>query len=433
MFFIMKSCTLLFKTVVFVLSLFVSMSSYSQKAGGEIVRTIPLIKKSYYGRSHKNNVIKQNSVQKVYSGEECFDKGIDEVMLNNNYAKALDWFIKGSSKADGPCELMCGIEYETGKATSQDYYKAVDYYKKAANKGISLAQTLLARCYYNGTGVSQDDRLALFWWEKAAKNGESYAQADLGAYYSDLQEPNMLLSSYYYEQSANADNPYGQLGLACRYLYGEGKENNPNLAVFWMEKAAQQGIVEAMEYLGGLYGTGENGVEVNYVKAAYWLQMASDGGSQIAKLLLPKIIQLSGLSENELIKKFWEERCTSISSAQLSGNINVIKVNIDNYTYSFGNAQLDENKKSIIRSMVESIKKEMKNGFQIIIFGYRDPQESEYISYERAYRVYVELLHLGIQKSQIKQVASGDTNSGYDISSEDGRQKSRTVSIFIEL
>ena len=74
-----------------------------------------------------------------------------------------------------------------------------------------------------------------------------------------------------------------------------------------------------------------------------------------------------------------------------------------------------------------------KNGFQIIIFGYRDPQESEYISYERAYRVYVELLHLGIQKSQIKQVASGDTNSGYDISSEDGRQKSRTVSIFIEL
>ena len=135
----MKSCILFFKTVAFVLSLFVSMSCYSQKAGDEIVRTIPLIKKNYYGRSHKNSVPKLNREKKTFSGEECFDRGIDEAMLNHNFAKALDWFIKGSSKADGPCELMCGIEYETGKAASQDYYKAVDYYKKAANKGIPLA------------------------------------------------------------------------------------------------------------------------------------------------------------------------------------------------------------------------------------------------------------------------------------------------------
>ena len=429
----MKRCITINKIVVTLLTIFVSISAYSQKAGGEIARVIPLVKKNYYGRPYKNNVVKKNRVQKIYSGEECFDKGIDEVMLNNDFTKAFDWFIKGALKSDGPCELMCGMEYETGKATSQNYYKAVDYYKKAANKGIPLAQTLLARCYYNGTGVSKDERQALFWWEKAAKTGDSYAQADLGAYYSDLQVPNMFLSAYYYEQSAQQGNPIGQMGLACRYLYGEGKDQNSVLAITWMEKAAQQGYLEAMEYLGGLYGTGGNGVQINYEKAAYWFKTASIEGSEIAKSLLPKIIKMSGLPENELIKKYWAEKCKNITSTQSSENEKVIKVNFNNFIYSFGNALLDENKKATFRYMLESIRKEMSNNFHLIIYGYRDPQEPDFISYERAYRVYEELVKLGVKNFQIKKVDSGDTNSGYDISTESGRQKSRTISIFITL
>jgi len=137
--------------------------------------------------------------------------------------------------------------------------------------------------------------------------------------------------------------------------------------------------------------------------------------------------------DNQELKKYWEERCKNVTSTQLEGEREVVKVSFDNFIYSFGNALLDENKKATLRYMLESIRKEMNNDFHLIIWGYRDPQEPDYISFERAYRVYDELIKQGVKNFQIIEVRSCDTNSGYDISSESGRQKSRTVSIFFTL
>ena len=92
--------------------------------------------------------------------------------------------------------------------------------------------------------------------------------------------------------------------------------------------------------------------------------------------------------DNQELKKYWEDRCKNVTSTQLEGERDVVKVDFDNFIYSFGNALLDENKKATLRYMLDSIKKEMNDDFHLIIWGYRDPQEPDYISYERAYRVY---------------------------------------------
>ena len=66
----MKRCITINKIVVTLLTIFVSISAYSQKAGGEIARVIPLVKKNYYGRPYKNNVVKK-SVKRILKYKEA--------------------------------------------------------------------------------------------------------------------------------------------------------------------------------------------------------------------------------------------------------------------------------------------------------------------------------------------------------------------------
>lgn len=274
------------RIILLLVMCFCAIIMNAQSIGGEITREIEKVKKTYYKRSTKNRT-KGNI--KDYSGEECFDKGMDALMNQSDGNKSFEWFTKGALKSDGPCELMCGMFFEGGRYVSQDMYKAVYYYRKAANKGIVRAQAHLGRCYFNGTGVERDCKTALFWTEEAAKKGDSDAQADLGLYYSarDSEIHNSYLSAYYYELSANSGNSRGQLGLGFRYLYGDGKEQNINMAFNLFEKAAGQGEGEAMFCLGTLYTTGQYGIQPNREKALYWLQKASDAGSAEAKAFLP--------------------------------------------------------------------------------------------------------------------------------------------------
>ena len=275
------------RSLLLLLALFFSTSIYSQKSGEEIVR----IKKTYYGRNSQNT--KKSSIKKnvkTYSGEECFDKGLD--MINQqNFTKAMEWLLKGAAQNDGPCELLCGMAYDGGRIASQDFTKAVDYYRKAANKGIKEAMTYLGRCYYDGKGVTKDYNQAYYWYKKAEDLGDSNVYSDLGNYYcdGDAIEPNFEIAAQYYEAAAKAGETRGQYSLAYRYLYGEGKTQNTEMALYWMQKAADSGDVMAMADLGAWYIMDKNGIPVNFTKSLYWLEKAAAAGSDLAIQYLPEV------------------------------------------------------------------------------------------------------------------------------------------------
>lgn len=268
----------------FLFCLTFSIVMSAQMSGGEITR----LNKEYYGRSAKTMKSGAANKTKEYSGEECYDKGMSEFM-NSNQTKAFDWFMKGASKSDGPCELMCGMYYEGGVFISQDLYKAVEYYRKAANRGVVRAQFHLGKCYYDGIGVSVDYNQALSWLERAAGKNDSDALAYIGNYYNDglADTPNYYLAAHYYELSANAGNPNGKMMLGYKYLYGEGKQQDSEKALLLMQEAAEQGIVDAMDVVGMMYSMGKFGITPNREKAIYWLQKAADAGSEEAKTFLP--------------------------------------------------------------------------------------------------------------------------------------------------
>lgn len=290
------------RSLLLLLTLFFSTSIYSQKSGEEIVR----IKKSYYGRNSQN--IKKVSVKKnikVYSGEECFDKGLD-MISQQNFAKAMEWLLKGADQNDGPCELLCGMAYDGGRIASQDYTKAVYYYRKAASKGVKEAMTYLGRCYYESKGVTRDFQQAYYWYKKGADLGDLNALSDLGNYYTDgtAIEPNYELAAKYYELAAKGDDSRGQYGLAICYLNGEGKSQNSEMALFWMHKAAEKGEGEPMTALGCWYIMDKNGIPVNTIKSLYWMEKAAAAGDELAIKYLPDVREyvknLRGISNSPI-------------------------------------------------------------------------------------------------------------------------------------
>lgn len=89
-------------------------------------------------------------------------------------------------------------------------------------------------------------------------------------------------------QKADQGNPQAQAQLASRYLLGrDGVEKDENLAAQWMEKAANQGIVDAQVVMGALYDRGI-GVVADRDKATKWYEKAAAQGHGTSLAILGK-------------------------------------------------------------------------------------------------------------------------------------------------
>ena len=90
-----------------------------------------------------------------------------------------------------------------------------------------------------------------------------------------------------------------RLGMA--YLLGRGVPENNAQAVYWFQKAAEQGSGLAANELGYLYASGK-GASQNYATALSWYQKAADLGLASAKYNLG-IMYANGLgTEADQIK-----------------------------------------------------------------------------------------------------------------------------------
>lgn len=69
---------------------------------------------------------------------------------------------------------------------------------------------------------------------------------------------------------AQAGNADAQYEIGYRYYYGEGLEQDYSIAYKWFEKAAEQGIEEAIEILGEMYICEFGGITLDNVRALQW-------------------------------------------------------------------------------------------------------------------------------------------------------------------
>ena len=82
------------------------------------------------------------------------------------------------------------------------------------------------------------------------------------------------------KRQADANDAQAQYALALAYQQGDQVSASPSQAVFWFEKAAEQGNIKAMQQLVAAYQTG-NGTAPDSQKVQFWLtRLALKGAPQ---------------------------------------------------------------------------------------------------------------------------------------------------------
>ncbi len=134
------------------------------------------------------------------------------------------------------------------------YSRAFAILRSKAKQGCPYSQTMLGHMYATGIGARQNFDKAAHWFEKAAEQNYGQAQLDLGKLYLGGE----------------------------RVVRAEERAMQPEIAkaVFWLRRAAAQGIDEAHELLAKI--PGEQSAEYNLTKArAEAAQTASQAESGV--------------------------------------------------------------------------------------------------------------------------------------------------------
>jgi formylglycine-generating enzyme required for sulfatase activity len=165
----------------------------------------------------------------------------------------------------------------------QDYAKAMEWYRKAADQGYPDAQRKVGLLYENGWGVANDIAQARVWYQKAGEQGNVEAKAAL----QGLQpQPNPSK-----ETALPGPPPVTTLEedeMGDRYLFGRGVEQDYAKAMEWYRKAADQGFPDAQRNVGVLYENGW-GVAKDIDQARVWYQKAADQAYGPAKTALARL------------------------------------------------------------------------------------------------------------------------------------------------
>ncbi len=201
--------------------------------------------------------------------------GIIEVS-RGNYVEAVKWYRKAAENGYADAQNRLGVRYDRGEGVEKNSYEAVKWYRKAAEQGHAKAQCNLGICYEDQDGIedkdiegmdvinSMDDmedmddiknkirRIACLdeakdWYEKSAEQGYANAQIRLANLYVRRDGQFMGRSIYrLYNMAAEQGDMRGDYGIGDCYLYGYGVKPNPNEAIKWYQKAANQGHSKAI-------------------------------------------------------------------------------------------------------------------------------------------------------------------------------------------
>lgn len=237
----------------------------------------------------------------------------------------LNQMLKKAASGDVDACMRVAVCYMTGTDTEKNEEQGFYWLQKAANKGNAEALYHLGECYLSERGVSIDTQKALEAITRSAEAGFPPAQYLLGRMYIDGCRRNYLSSRMKYmpidkspliagtllreeyvdfefkqEPLIPADYSRGlewlakaadndELGALCYMyvLYAEGDivEPDSRKCLYYVERAAEKGVAEAMGQMGDWYQDGyADIIEPDRHKAFDWYLRAAEKGDTFAML-----------------------------------------------------------------------------------------------------------------------------------------------------
>lgn len=168
------------------------------------------------------------------------------------------------------------------------YQRAFELYLKAAKAGSVWAMRNLGFVYKN---IKNDDRSAFEWFKKAAEHADINLEAatdamfELGVYYyrGEIIPKDVVKSFSWCKKAAENGVVNAMNWVGSFYRKGEGVIQNDNKAIEWFGKSANGGNAYAMLNLAVLYD------EDGYKSEAYeWYEKAANAGNEYAKEKIAK-------------------------------------------------------------------------------------------------------------------------------------------------
>jgi TPR repeat protein len=147
-----------------------------------------------------------------------------------------------------------------------------------AEKGIWEDMYLLGLLYFDGgEGIPKDIDKAVYWLSKAEENTE-YGNAEfaLGLCYEvgggTTTVKNYEKAAYWERKAAEKNHTKAQICLGRYYIKGMGVEENFDLCLFWINKAALLGDEEAKTIMAKYNANNESTKEKYIGKKVYWYE-----------------------------------------------------------------------------------------------------------------------------------------------------------------
>lgn len=190
---------------------------------------------------------------------------------------ALSEIAKGAERGDPVMQYNLAIKYQEGDGIEKSQEKASYWYLKAAGQGLPQAQTKIGARYWQGLGVGMDRVAAVHWFEMAARQDEPSAELALSSAYTigfGTNKPNYEKAFYWMQKAAEHGVVQAQFETADMYAKGRGVTKNEQRALYWYRRAADSGSYPAMRSLSEIYAMGLLGVSVNKEEANMWLERA---------------------------------------------------------------------------------------------------------------------------------------------------------------
>ena len=204
-----------------------------------------------------------------------------------------DVLLKKAEEGDTDAQYELGLLYAHGAERDQnnvyhiyiepDYDEAVRWWRDAGNNSDSRSQVNLAYIYATGIWVVKDEDEAFNWWHRAAEVGHAGAQYELGQIHSDKA----------WEINVRSEKIAGDL------VGGQEAKQEMSKAVLWMQRAGEQGYVEAQRWLGSIFGYCLEEKPQNAKESIKWCRLAANEGDPWAQFSLANLYADGiGISQN---------------------------------------------------------------------------------------------------------------------------------------
>ena len=247
--------------------------------------------------------------------------------MEKDYKLAFNYYLDNAEQGDSEIKCNLGIMYKIGKGTKRDFQKALYWFTKASEEGYENAKFQIGHMYEYGEGVKQS-YIKAFDYYLETENYNGYIRNNINRYKSIAEK---------------GDGEF-QYKLGLMYEKGIGVTKNSKSAVYWYEKAAENGIRNANNRIAWLYYTGKFGVDA-VDKAFELLKKHAEVGDASIQCLLANIYEYDECDYENAIK--WYEKASEKGDGSSTHNLAIL------YFYGGGTEKNPEKAFELLKKAAE--------------------------------------------------------------------------------